>query len=357
MLRQRSLALAVAPIMLALLASCSLHPDQPETNTNVPIEGSENSQDIETIGTISRLSSTLDEILPIEAEIEVLARGFVWPEGPVWVDNDSALYFDDVPENKMYRWTAEDGTVLFLSPSGGGGEAAKSMREPGANGLIKAPKRPGHLLLADHGARGLSLLNLESKSREVLVSQFQGKSLNSPNDMAARSDGAIFFTDPPYGLRGLNEAPEKELPFNGVYMYQAGQPLKLLTDALSFPNGIALSPDEETLYVAVSDPDNPIIMAYELASDGSLGASRILFDGSPYLETGNGLPDGMVVAKNGIIFATGPGGVYVLEPNAGEILGVISTGMPISNCTLDDDEKYLYMTSSSVLARVAVDLL
>ncbi|MEM7457999.1 MAG: SMP-30/gluconolactonase/LRE family protein [Pseudomonadota bacterium] len=317
--------------------------------------------DIETddtqIGTIDRRASALDQIVAADAKIEVLATGFTWPEGPVWVEDEAALYFNDVPENKMYRWSAETGGELFLTPSGGATpETAPTMREPGANGIIEWAAAPNKLLLADHGARGLSVLDPLTKTRETFVSSYDGKSLNSPNDIVARSDGALFFTDPPYGLRGLNDAAEKELPHNGVYLYQPDAPLKLVIDDLSFPNGIALSPDETTLYVAVSDPENAVIMAYDLDTNGTASNGRVFFDAGPELKDGGGLPDGMVVANNGTIFATGPEGVYVLAPETGAVLGVISTGMPTSNCTLDDDEAYLYMTSSSVMARIPVQL-
>lgn len=311
----------------------------------------------ETIGSIDRRMAGLDQIIPESAEIEVLATGFTWPEGPVWVEREKALYFNDVPENKMYRWSAETGGELFLTPSGGATpEMAEIMREPGANGITEWDAAPGKLLLADHGARGLSVLDPITKERDTIISSFDGKSLNSPNDIVARSDGALFFTDPPYGLQDLNEAEEKELSHNGVYLYQLDAPLKLVIDDLSFPNGIGLSPDEETLYVAVSDPTNAVIMAYDLASDGSVSNGRVFFDAGPELRDGGGLPDGMVVADNGTIFATGPEGVYVLDPQTGDVLGVVSTGMATSNCTLNDDETYLYLTSSSVMARVPVQL-
>lgn len=355
MLKQAGAVATVVSSALIILAACSHDTALENDNSETPIDVVEDIPRVETIGAISRTSQALDQIIPTDARVEVLAKGFTWPEGPVWVEEDNALYFDDVPENKMYKWTEADGASVFLTPSGGGGEAAKSMREPGANGLIKAPGKPGHLLLADHGARGLSLLNLESQSRETLVSQYEGQSLNSPNDMIARSDGAVFFTDPPYGLRGLNASPKKQLTWNGVYLFAANESLKLLIDDLTFPNGIALSPDESTLYVAVSDPDNPVILSYTFEDDGSVAAARTLFDGRPYLKDNNGLPDGMVVAKNGTIFATAPGGVYVLHPADGKVLGILSTGMPASNCTLDDNEEYLYITSSSVLARVPVN--
>ena len=316
---------------------------------------SEATSDVTVIGTIERNAALMDQIIPADANIEVLAEGFTWPEGPVWVEEEAALYFNDVPMNRMYRWSAETGSELFLTPSGGGTpESTKAMREPGANGIIEWTGAPGKLLLADHGARGLSVLDPVTKERDTITSGFDDKSLNSPNDIIARSDGALFFTDPPYGLNGLNDAPEKELAHNGVYFFQSDAPLKLVEDALSFPNGIALSPDEQTLYVAVSDPENPVIMAYDTQPDGSLQNGRVFFDASAEYETGKGLPDGMVVADNGTIFATGPAGVYVLAPETGEVLGTIATGFPTSNCTLDDEETYLYMTSSSVLARVPV---
>lgn len=310
----------------------------------------------ETIGSIDRVAPEMDAIIAPDAQIEVLARGYVWPEGPVWVDDEQALYFNDVPENKMYRWTADTGANLFLTPSGGATpEMAQVMREPGANGIIEWSGAPGKLLLADHGARGLSILDPSTKSRETIVSTHDGKSLNSPNDIVERSDGTLFFTDPPYGLKNLNEAAEKELSYNGVYRLESGEPAALIIDDLTFPNGIGLSPDEETLYVAVSDPEGPVIMAYDTTSDGGASNPRVFFDAAEDLKDGGGLPDGMDIARNGTIFATGPKGVYVLSPD-GEVLGTISTGMATSNCTLNDDETYLYMTSSSVLARVPLDL-
>lgn len=330
-----------------LLATCGTPDQAAPADATAPLT--------ETIGTIDRRSDAIDAIVAPDAEIEVLAKGFTWPEGPVWVAAEEALYFNDVPENKMHRWSARSGHEMILSPSGGATpDVAETMREPGANGIIIWPADATKLLLADHGARGLSVLNRDSFEREVIVSSFDGQSLNSPNDMVARSDGAIFFTDPPYGLRGLNEAPEKELAHNGVYLHQADQSLTLIIDDLTFPNGIGLSPDEETLYVAVSDPENAKIMAYDLASDGSASNGRVFFDASSELRDGGGLPDGMSIARDGTVFATGPEGVYVLAPETGDVLGVISTGMATSNCTLNDDETYLYMTSSSVLARVPV---
>lgn len=336
---------SLAGFMLGL-SSCTAPAPAPDTTS-----------ESETIGSIDRRMDAINAIVPADAKIEVLAEGFVWPEGPVWMQDEQALYFNDVPENKMYRWSQDTGSVMVLSPSGGASDTvAESMREPGANGIIKWPGDETKLLLADHGARGLSVLDRETFERRVIVSAYQDKSLNSPNDMAAHSSGAVYFTDPPYGLRGLNEAPEKELEHNGVYRLSADATLTLIEDGLSFPNGIGLSPDEHTLYVAVSDPEMPVIKAYELGADGTVAQGRVFFDAASELKDGGGLPDGMDIASNGTLFATGPEGVYVLAPETGDVLGVISTGMPISNCTLNDDETFLYMTSSSVLARVPIAL-
>ena len=341
------LGFALLSSFAVLMAGCSA-PDQ--TTSPEPA-----AQEIRKIGSIDRRTAAMDQVVAPDAAIEILAEGFTWPEGPVWVEAEQALYFNDVPENKMHRWSEVDGHKMILTPSGGATpDVAETMREPGANGIIAWPADPSKLLLADHGARGLSVLTRDSFERDVIVSSYDGLSLNSPNDMVARSDGAIFFTDPPYGLRGLNDAPEKELPHNGVYLYTDANPLKLIIDDLTFPNGIGLSPDEQTLYVAVSDPNNAKIMAYTLAADGSVSHPQTFFDATDELKEGGGLPDGMSVASNGTVFATGPEGVYVLAPGTGEVLGVISTGMPTSNCTLNDDETYLYMTSSSVLARVPI---
>ena len=325
------------------LTACAVPPDEPVA--------------VASLGSIERYDPALDAIIPKAAEIEILAEGFVWPEGPVWVADEAALYFNDVPENKMHRWTSETGAEMFLTPSGGAApDVAGQMREAGANGMIEWSRAPGKLLLADHGARALTLLDPETRTRETLTSGYQGQTLNSPNDLVERADGAIFFTDPPYGLAGLNEAPEKELSFNGVFLFQPDAPLKLVTDALSFPNGIGLSPDEQTLYVAVSDPDGPVLMAYDVDADGNVENGRIFVDMAANLEPGNGLPDGLDIAGNGTIFATGPGGVYVIAPETGKVLGLISTGLATANCTLDESEGYLYMTSSSVLARIPISM-
>jgi gluconolactonase len=306
-------------------------------------------------GRVRRLAPEMDALIAPEATVEILGSGFQWAEGPVWIEEERALYFTDVPENRMYRWTAARGVELFLEPSGGAGAGAAAMREPGANGLARDPERPSALLLGDHGARAITRLDRRTLRREVLVGRFEGARFNSPNDLVVAKDGVIYFTDPPYGLRGLNAAPEKELVVNGVYALHPDGRVERIIDVLTFPNGVALSPDEGTLYVSNSDPDNPAIMAYDRAPDGGVANPRVFFDARALQgEDAPGLPDGMAVAPNGALFATGPGGVLVFSPK-GALLGVIETGLPVANCALDSDGAYLYLTSQSILARIAVN--
>lgn len=306
----------------------------------------------ETVGSIERMAPELDAIVAADAVIERLAQGYTWSEGPVWIADGGYLLFTDVPENTIHRWSPEDGTQVFLQPSGYAGEPDPTLREAGANGLVRA--RDGSLLLADSGNRAVARLDLRSGERTVLASSYQGRRLNSPNDLVEHASGAVFFTDPPYGLADLNDSPVKEQPFNGVYRIDPDGSVHLIDDGLSFPNGIVLSPDQRTLYVANSDPERPIWMAYELDSAGNAVGQRVFADASDLLGDGvHGLPDGMVVAADGHLFATAPGGVLVFAAD-GRRLGRIATGTAIANCTLDDSGETLYLTSHSFLARVAL---
>lgn len=282
--------------------------------------------------------------------IEKLAGGLTWSEGPVWITPGDYLLFTDVPENTIYRWSARDGISVFLKPSGYDGADAGIFREPGANGLY--PDRAGSILLADHGNRMIARLDLATKRKTPLATRFSGKRFNSPNDLTRRSDGTIFFTDPPYGLKGLNASKAKELTFNGVFRVDTQGVVSLIDDELTFPNGIALSPDERTLYVANSDPQRPIWMAYALNERGEVLNKRVFADAADLVAGKSpGLPDGMAVAADGTVFATGPGGVLIFSSD-GRRLGRIETGTAIANCTFGDDGHSLYMTSHHVLARV-----
>ncbi len=309
-----------------------------------------------TIGQLTAFAPAFEDVVASDARIERLTdpaeQAFTWSEGPSWVRGGEYLLFTDVPQNTMYRWSDADGLSVFLQPSGYDGPDDGTLREAGANGLFAEPG--GSVLLADSGSRLVARLDPATKTKTTLAAQFDGKRFNSPNDLVRRSDGTVFFTDPPYGLKDGNDSPAKELPFNGVYRLDADGNVHLLDDGLSYPNGIALSPDERTLYVANSDPARPIWMAYALDAAGNVESQRVFADVSDIVGDDNpGLPDGLAVAADGTLFATGPGGVLVFAAD-GTRLGRIETGTAIANVAFGGDGHVLYMTSHNFLARVLV---
>lgn len=321
-----------------LLLPCALSAQTPQ---GYPAEGGLRSLDPE-----------FDRLVPPGTRLERIAEGFEWSEGPVWRKSGGYLLFTDIPRNTVYRWREGEGLSIFLRPAGYAGPDPRG-GEVGSNGL--AFDHQGRLLLADHGNRQISRLDETNFIKERLVGDYRGRRLNSPNDLAIHSSGAIYFTDPPYGLEQRNADPSKELDFNGVYRLSPAGELTLLTRELSFPNGIAFSPDERTLYVAVSDPRNPIYMAYPVRADGGIGEGRVLFDASHLRAQGlKGLPDGMAVDQQGNLFATGPGGVLVISPE-GKHLGTLETGQATANATFGDDGSTLYMTADMYLLRARVN--
>ena len=306
----------------------------------------------QTVGGVRRLSSEMDSIIPPGAEVEVLAEGFDWAEGPVWVEAGGYLLFTDVPQNVIWRWSETGGLSEFMRPSGFDGEDGSHLREPGANGLVIEPS--GALLMCDHGNRSLSRVDLATRRKTIVVDRFEGKRFNSPNDLVIHRSGAVYFTDPPYGLEGLNDSLVKEMAHNGVYRRAPDGVVTLIDDALSFPNGVALSPDHRTLYVAVSDPEAPILRAYDLGDDGRPTSSRLFFDAASLMgPDAPGVPDGLKVDARGRIFTTGPGGVLVLTPQ-GDLLGVIDTGRATANCAFGPGGASLFMTADDRLTRVAL---
>lgn len=303
-----------------------------------------------TLGTVDRLDPKLDALIPKDAAIEILAGGFDWSEGPVWVKDAAGghLLFSDIPKNMIWKWSAKDGLKEFLKPSGYTGGEPFTGREPGSNGL--ALDKDGRLILCQHGDRRVSRL-VDGKF-VTLADKYMGKRLNSPNDLAFKSNGDLYFTDPPYGLPKNVDDPAKELDFQGVYRLSPAGELTLLTKEMSRPNGIAFSPDEKTLYVANSDPDKAIWMAFPVKADGTLDAGKVFFDATPWVkEKKPGLPDGLKVDAAGNVFATGPGGVIVFDKD-GKHLGTLATGVPTANCGWGDDGSTLYITADKQLVRV-----
>jgi gluconolactonase len=304
---------------------------------------------VPTLGTIERLDKGLDTVLGEDAIIELLVdRKFDWSEGPVWDKAHNRLLFSDIPKNMIWQWSADGGLKEFLKPSGYTGTAKFTGKEPGSNGL--AFNKDGELLLCMHGDRRLA--KSVGGKFVTLADKYDGKRLNSPNDLVVKSNGDIYFTDPPYGLPGIEKDPAKELDFQGVYMLSPKGELTLLTKGMSRPNGLAFSPDEKTLYVANSDPDNAVWVAFPVKSDGMLAEGKVFFDSTRAAkEKKPGLPDGMKVSQDGTIWATGPGGVYIFSPD-GKHLGTLATGVPTANCNWGEDGTTLYITADKNLVRV-----
>ena|SRR5436190_1685723 len=332
----------VRPITLALVlaASPALAQNAAKATPIAPAAGAK----------IERLDPAFDALVSTEAKIEQLAEGFDWTEGPVWKRSGGYLLFSDIPKNTVYRWKEGEALSVFLRPAGYSTGTTPPGRELGSNGLTFDAK--GQLVVADHGNRGISRWNDSLFARTVVVDRFEGKRFNSPNDLVWGSNGDLYFTDPSYGLRGLNADPAKEIPFNGVYRLSASGQLSVVTRDLTFPNGIGLAPDGRTLYVAISDDKNPYIMAYSVNPDGSTGQGRIFYDARARVAQGlKGGLDGLKVDTKGNLFATGPGGILVLSPE-GKHLGTLYPGDVVANCAFGDDGSTLYMTVNHQLMRV-----
>lgn len=308
-------------------------------------------QVLKTIGSIERLDPAFDKLVPPDAKIEVLGEGFDWTEGVCWVKDKGILVFSDIPPNKIMKWDPKSGIGLFMEKVGYTGTApfVSPTPEPGTNGLMLDAE--GRLVCCCHGDRCIKRIEKDGKIT-ILVDKFEGKRLNSPNDCVYKSNGDLYFTDPPYGLPLREKDPGKELDWFGVYRLGKDGKLTLLTKEMTRPNGIGFSPDEKTLYVAQSDPAAAIWKAFPVNADGTLGASRVLFDATAWAKEGRpGLPDGLAVSKDGHIWATGPGGVYCFTPE-GKVLGRINTGERTANCKFGDDGKTLFMAIDMYVGRV-----
>lgn len=298
--------------------------------------------------TIERLDPAMDAIIPRNAEVETLCTGHDWAEGPVWDEKKDHLLFSDVPRNTIYAWREGlSEAEVWMKPSGFTG-IAENRREPGSNGL--AFDSHGRLVFCEHGDRRVSVLTLNG-GKQTLADNYQGKRFNSPNDLAIRKNGDVYFTDPPYGLPRENQEDYRELPFCGVFRVTPKREVTLLDKSLDRPNGIAFSPDEKTLYVANSHGPLPVIMAFAVKEDGTLAPGRVFFD-TTGLE-GPGLPDGIKVDAEGNVFSTGPDGLLILSPE-GKLLGRIRCGRATANVAFDSNGKVLFLTSKDRLLRVVL---
>ena len=331
-----------------ICAGCRSGKKESSAAEDKPKAEAKQKQSYPSMGSIERREKTIDDLIAPDAKIEKLADGFDWSEGPVWMKQGDYLVFSDVPRNVVLKWKEGEGIKEFLRPSGYTGSTPRG-GEPGSNGLTT--DRDGMLILCQHGDR--RVVRLERNGEFTPIAQFyQYRRFNSPNDLDYKSNGDLYFTDPPYGLVKLNDDPAKELKFNGVYRVTPKGQVNLMIDNLTYPNGIAFSPDEKTLYVAISDPKKPYIMAYDVKPDGTVLNGRIFFNASTLMAPDRkGLPDGLKVDRRGNLFATGPGGVLVISPE-GKLLGTLLTGEATANCGWGGDGSVLYITADMYLCRV-----
>lgn len=305
-----------------------------------------------TTGSIERLDPALDTIIDINTKAEIIAEGFEWSEGPLWVEREQMLLFSDVPTNTVYKWTEESGTEIYLQPSGYTGAEPNHSKEPGSNGLLL--DNDGNLVLCQHGNRQLAKMNapLDKPAAiyTTLADSYDGKRFSSPNDAVYNSAGELFFTDPPYGLPAQNDDdPAKETTFNGVYKVKQNGEVIVLADSITRPNGIAFFPGEKQLLVANSDPQ--AANWYLLDASDTLATPSLFYSATNERAGLKGLPDGFKINKNGIVFSSGPGGIWIFNRD-GNVLGKIELDEATSNVALSADEKTMYVTNDMYVLRI-----
>lgn len=303
------------------------------------------------IGIIEFVSNDLEKLIKKDAKVEIIAEGFQFTEGPVWVEKEKMLLLSDVPGNIVYKWTEAKGKEVYLNP-GGYTDTAKRGGFMGPNGLIISNE--GKLLMCQHGDRRIAMMDAPLNAPQVkyvtVAGQYDGKRLNSPNDLFLAKNGDIYFTDPSYGFERGARDPKKELAYQGVYKVDKAGKITLLVDSIEAPNGIGIFPDGKTLLVANSDNRKKMWYTYEIASNGSLTNGKVFYDVSA--ERGAGGCDGFKIDNQGNVFAAGPGGVWIFTKE-GKLIGKIKTnGTSVSNCALSPDNKTIYLTATKYLLRI-----
>lgn len=303
-------------------------------------------------GNIERIDAALDGIVDAQAKIEIIAEGFEWSEGPLWLEEENMLLFSDVPTNTIYKWTEEGEKEIYLQPSGYTG-SIKRGGETGSNGLLLNKERK--LVICQHGNRQIAQMEaplIQPQPQFIpIANTYEGKKFNSPNDAVYNKEGILFFTDPPYGLEKNMEDAGKEIPFQGVYKVTTNGTVVLLTDTITRPNGIALTPNEKQIIIANSDSLKPIWYQYDLGPENTLTNGKIFYDATAASKEEEGMPDGLKIDKSGNIFATGPGGVWIFNKDA-KLLGKIKFPHKTSNCAFSKDEKTLFVTADNYVLRI-----
>ncbi|HTI59324.1 SMP-30/gluconolactonase/LRE family protein [Mucilaginibacter sp.] len=302
--------------------------------------------------TLQQFDPQFGAVVSKNAKAKILADGFLWSEGPVWVEKYKMFIFSDVKKNVIYKWTAKKGKEIYLSPSGYTGNIPRG-GELGSNGLGLNTK--GQLVICQDGDRAVSIMDApldKPKPKFIKIAKgYAGKKFDSPNDLAFLSNGDIYFTDPPYGLEKNVDDPLKEAPYQGVYRIAGSGKVTLLTDTLTRPNGIAFFPGGKTILIANSDPKKPYWYAYDLDKKGLLTNGRIFYSAMAASKTAEGMPDGMKIDKQGRVFATGPGGIWVFDLH-GKLLGKMLINDLASNIAFSADEKTIYVTSNHRVLKI-----
>jgi len=337
-------------LLLVLAVACSASAQDPKA-AELP----------KTIGRLERYDLAIDKLVSSDAKIEVLGGGYDWSEGVVWVpapppraDSKEApesgyALFSDIPPNKIFKWQPGKGVSVFKEKVGYTGPEPPPMKEPGTNGL--ALDSQGRLVMCCHGDRCIKRIEKDGKI-VTIADKFEGKRFNSPNDLVYAANGDLYFTDPPYGLQEQEKDKGRELDWFGVYRLSRDGKVTLLTKEMTRPNGIGLSPDEKTVYVAQSDPKAPLWKAFPIKPDGSFGESRTVLDASEWAKRGDkGLPDGLDIDATGNLWATAPGGVAIFTPE-GKVLGRLNTGEATANCKFGNDKRTLFICADMYFCKI-----